>query len=181
MNKANHAALNEALSARMTMSNAPQFLIRERRQLRQRSIVPAEILCTRKLFRKNLDSDDHIDCPFLFMAVKGKNYETKKKGTTMNSLPRLKKILIVPLLSLSVIFALVTAAHAQSLYVSTQTRPSHAILQHTPSGAQITYVSALSQPRGHLAAGNHFSTATAAQVRRATSLRDLRDKWWRYF
>jgi len=24
-------------------------------------------------------------------AVKGKNYETKKKGTTMNSLPRLKK------------------------------------------------------------------------------------------
>src|SRR5439155_19031897 len=87
----------------MTMSNAPQFLIRERRQLRHRSIVPAGILCTRKLFRKNLDSDDHFDCPFLFMAVKGKNYETKKKGTTMNSLPRLKKILIVPLLSLSVI------------------------------------------------------------------------------
>jgi len=162
VNKANHAALNEALSARMTMSNAPQFLIRERRQLRHRSIVPAGILCTRKLFRKNLDSDDHFDCPFLFMAVKGKNYETKKKGTTMNSLPRLKKILIVPLLSLSVIFALVTAAHAQNLCVSTQTRPSHAILQYTPSA-------------------NHFSTATAAQVRRATSLRDLRDKWWRYF
>jgi len=50
VNKANHAALNEALSARMTMSNAPQFLIRERRQLRQRSIVPAEILCTRGSF-----------------------------------------------------------------------------------------------------------------------------------
>src|SRR5204862_4686912 len=29
-------------------------------------------------FPKNLDSDDHFDCPFLFMAVKGKNYETKK-------------------------------------------------------------------------------------------------------
>jgi len=80
VNKANHAALNEALSARMTMSNAPQFLIRERRQLRQRSIVPAEILCTRKLFRKNLDSDDHFDCPFLFMAMRGKLRNQKEKN-----------------------------------------------------------------------------------------------------
>jgi hypothetical protein len=91
------------------------------------------------------------------------------------------KILRDILLSLGVFFASVTAAHAQNLYVSTQTRPSHAILQYTPSGTRITYASALSQPRGHLAAANHFSTATAAQVRRATSLRDLRDKWWRYF
>ena len=35
--------------------------------------------------------------------------------------------------------------------------------------------------RRHPAPGKHFSTTTAAQVRGATSLRDLRDKWWRYF
>ena len=80
----------------------------------------------------------------------------------MNPLTHFRKIRILPLLSLGAIFALVTAAHAQNLCVSTQTRPSHAILQYTPSA-------------------NHLSTATAAQVRRATSLRDLRDKWWRYF
>ena len=35
--------------------------------------------------------------------------------------------------------------------------------------------------RRHPAPAKHFSTTTAAQVRGATSLRDLRDKWWRYF
>ena len=85
MNKANHAALNEALSARMTMSNAPQFLIRERRQLRQRGIVPTEIFCTRKLFRKNLDSDDHFDRSFSFIAMEGKNEnKTKNHNFTVN-------------------------------------------------------------------------------------------------
>ena len=42
----------------------------------------------------------------------------------MNPLTHFKKIRILPLLSLGSIFALVTAAHAQNLYVSTQTRTS---------------------------------------------------------
>jgi hypothetical protein len=37
----------------------------------------------------------------------------------MNPLIQFKKIRILPLLSLGAIFALVTAAHAQNLYVST--------------------------------------------------------------
>jgi DNA-binding beta-propeller fold protein YncE len=71
----------------------------------------------------------------------------------MNSLPQFKKILILPVLaflSLGAIFALVTAAHAQNLYVSTQRPQSlggHAILEFTPSGTQSTYASA-SFPRG---------------------------------
>ena len=53
------------------------------------------------------------------------NYETKKKGTTMNPLTHFKKTKILRniFLSLGAIFALATAAHAQNLYVSAQ-RPS---------------------------------------------------------
>jgi hypothetical protein len=66
----------------------------------------------------------------------------------MNPLTQFKKIRILPLLILGVICALVTAAHAQNLYVSTQRRPSHAILEFTPSGTQSTYASGLLFPRG---------------------------------
>ena len=66
----------------------------------------------------------------------------------MNPLTQFKKIRILPLLSLGAIFALVTAAHAQNLYVSAQVPPSHAILEFTPDGTQSTYASALEHPRG---------------------------------
>ena len=66
----------------------------------------------------------------------------------MNPLTQFKKILILPVrtfLSLGAIFALVTAAHAQNLYVSAQ---PHEILEYTPSGTQSVYASGLSHPRG---------------------------------
>src|SRR6266511_3323378 len=68
----------------------------------------------------------------------------------MNPLTRFKKMKILRniFLSLGVIFALVTAAHAQNLYVSVQVRPSHAILEFTPDGTQSTYASGLTIPRG---------------------------------
>ena len=80
----------------------------------------------------------------------------------MNPLTHFKKIRILPLLSLGAIFALVTAAHAQNLYVSTQTRPSHAILEFTPSGTQSTYASGLLFPRGLAfdSIGNLFAAET---------------------
>jgi sugar lactone lactonase YvrE len=70
----------------------------------------------------------------------------------MNPLTHFSKILILPVrtfLSLGAIFALVTAAHAQNLYVSTH-RPggNHAILEFTSYGVQTTYASGLTQPRG---------------------------------
>jgi DNA-binding beta-propeller fold protein YncE len=82
----------------------------------------------------------------------------------MNPLTHFKKIRILPLLSLGAIFALVTAAHAQNLYVSTQTRPSHAILEFTPSGTQSTYASGLLFPRGLAfdSIGNLFAAETVA-------------------
>jgi len=43
------------------------------------------------LFRKKLNSDDHFDRPFSFMAVKG-NYETKKKEITSTTIRASKKI-----------------------------------------------------------------------------------------
>ena len=58
------------------------------------------------------------------------------------------------LLSLGVIFALVTVAYAQNpqnLYVSAQRLQSlggHAILEYTPDGTQSTYASGLTGPRG---------------------------------
>ena len=82
----------------------------------------------------------------------------------MNPLTHFKKIRILPLLSLGAIFALVTVAHAQNLYVSTQRRPSHAILQFTPSGTQSTYASGLLFPRGLAfdSIGNLFAAETVA-------------------
>jgi DNA-binding beta-propeller fold protein YncE len=90
--------------------------------------------------------------------------ETKKEGTTMNPLTHFKKIRVLPLLSLGAIFALVTAAHAQNLYVSVQTRPSHAILEFTPQGARSTYASGLLFPRGLAfdSIGNLFAAETVA-------------------
>src|SRR4029453_5725551 len=80
----------------------------------------------------------------------------------MNPLTHFKKIRILPLLSLGAIFALVTAAHAQNLYVSTQRRPSHAILQFTPSGTYSVYASGLTFPRGLAfdSIGNLFAAET---------------------
>jgi sugar lactone lactonase YvrE len=68
----------------------------------------------------------------------------------MNPLTHLKKTKILRniFLSLGAFFTLVTAAYAQNLYVSVQRRPSHAILEYTPSGTQSTYASGLSFPRG---------------------------------
>src|SRR5439155_22893615 len=88
----------------------------------------------------------------------------KRKGKTMNPLTHFRKIRILPLLSLGVIFALVTAAHAQNLYVSVQVRPSHAILEFTPSGTQSTYASGLLFPRGLSfdSIGNLFAAETVA-------------------
>jgi DNA-binding beta-propeller fold protein YncE len=82
----------------------------------------------------------------------------------MNPLTHFKKIRILPLLSLGAIFALVTVAHAQNLYVSTQRRPSHAILQFTPDGTQSTYASGLLFPRGLAfdSIGNLFAAETVA-------------------
>jgi DNA-binding beta-propeller fold protein YncE len=66
----------------------------------------------------------------------------------MNPLTQFKKILILPLLSFGAIFALVTDAHAQNLYVSAQSPGSHKIFEFTPSGTQSTYASGLLFPRG---------------------------------
>jgi DNA-binding beta-propeller fold protein YncE len=72
------------------------------------------------------------------------------------------KILWNIFLSLGAIFVLVTAAHAQNLYVSTQRPPSHAILEFTPSGTQSTYASGLLFPRGLAfdSIGNLFAAET---------------------
>src|SRR5437870_13764060 len=66
----------------------------------------------------------------------------------MNPLTHFRKIRILPLLSLGAIFALVTAAHAQNLYVSAQFPGSHKIFEFTPDGVQSTYASGLLFPRG---------------------------------
>ena len=69
----------------------------------------------------------------------------------MNPLTHFRKIRILPLLTLGAIFALVTAAHAQNLYVSANRLPAlrgHAILQFTPSGVESTYATGLENPRG---------------------------------
>jgi hypothetical protein len=81
----------------------------------------------------------------------------------MNPLTRFKKIRILPFLSLGTIFALVTAAHAQNLYVSAQVPPSHAILEFTPQGARSTYASGLEHPRG-LAFDTTFSNLFVAEI-----------------
>ena len=79
----------------------------------------------------------------------------------MNPLTQLKKIRILPLLSLGATFALVTTAHAQNLYVSAN-RPggNHAIFEFTPNGTQSTYATGLNNPRGLAfdSIGNLFAT-----------------------
>ena len=72
------------------------------------------------------------------------------------------KVLRNIFLSLGAIFALVTAAHAQNLYVSAQVPPSHAILEFTPYGTQSTYASGLLFPRGLAfdSIGNLFAAET---------------------
>jgi DNA-binding beta-propeller fold protein YncE len=80
----------------------------------------------------------------------------------MNSPTHFRKILILPLLSFGAIFALATATYAQNLYVSVQTRPSHAILEFTPDGTQSIYASGLLFPRGLAfdSIGNLFAAET---------------------
>jgi glucose/arabinose dehydrogenase len=70
------------------------------------------------------------------------------------------KILRNIFLSLSVIFALVTAAPAQNLYVSANAPGSHKIFEFTPSGVQSIYASGLDNPRGLAfdSIGNLFAT-----------------------
>ena len=58
------------------------------------------------------------------------------------------KILRNIFLSLGAIFALVTAAHAQNLYVSANAPGSHKIFEYTPDGTQSTYATGLDNPRG---------------------------------
>jgi sugar lactone lactonase YvrE len=83
----------------------------------------------------------------------------------MNPLTYFKRIRILPLFSLGAIFALVTAAHAQNLYVSAhrpQSDGGHAILEFTPSGTRSTYASGLLFPRGLAfdSTGNLFAAET---------------------
>jgi len=85
----------------------------------------------------------------------------------MNPLAHFKKILVLPgrtFLSLGAMFALVTAVHAQNLYVSAQVAPSHAILEFTPDGTRSTYASGLLFPRGLAfdSIGNLFAAETLA-------------------
>jgi len=70
------------------------------------------------------------------------------------------KILRNILVSVGVIFALATAAHAQNLYV-TVLGPG-TILEYTPSGVQSTYATGLSSPRGLAfdSIGNLFAAET---------------------
>jgi DNA-binding beta-propeller fold protein YncE len=68
----------------------------------------------------------------------------------MNPMTHFKttKVLRNIFLSLGAIFALVTAAHAQNLYVSANAPVSHAIFEYTPDGTQSTYATGLDNPRG---------------------------------
>jgi glucose/arabinose dehydrogenase len=66
----------------------------------------------------------------------------------MKPLTHFRKIRILPLLSLGVIFALAVTAHAQNLYVSTNRAPSHAILEFTAPDMYTVYATGLDNPRG---------------------------------
>src|SRR5437870_11877193 len=82
----------------------------------------------------------------------------------MNPLTNFKKTKILRniFLSLGAIFALVTAAHAQNLYVSAHAPGSHKIFEFTPDGVQSTYASGLLFPRGLAfdSIGNLFAADT---------------------
>lgn len=83
----------------------------------------------------------------------------------MNPVTHFRKIRILLLLSLGAIFALVTAAPAQNLYVSANAPGSHKIFEFRPDGTQSIYATGLDNPRG-LAfdnIGNLFAT-TAHEV-----------------
>src|SRR5438132_11442392 len=104
------------------------------------------------------------------MAMKTNNETKEKKGKTMKPLTHFKKTKIFRnlFLSLGAIFALAITAHAQNLYVSAHTPGTganhHSILEFTPSGAQSTYASRLSFPRGLAfdSLGNLFAAETLA-------------------
>jgi sugar lactone lactonase YvrE len=86
------------------------------------------------------------------------NYETKKKGKTMNPLTHFKKTRILRniFLSLGASFALAVNTHAQNLYVSVNgaicgrlcSDFSGSISEYTPAGTQSTFASGLARPRG---------------------------------
>src|SRR5438093_8238619 len=82
------------------------------------------------------------------------------------------KVLRTIFLSLGAIFALVTAAHAQNLYVSAQFPGSHAILEFTPSGTYSVYASGLLFPRGLAfdSIGNLFAAETVVPGDRDLSI-----------
>ncbi len=92
----------------------------------------------------------------------------------MNPLTHFKKTKILRniLLSLGVFFALVTAAHAQNLYVSAQFPGSHKIFEFTPDGTQSTYASGLLFPRGLAfdSIGNLFAAETVVPGDRDLSI-----------
>src|SRR5881396_2996618 len=90
----------------------------------------------------------------------------------MNPLTHFRKIRILSLLSLGVIFALAITAHAQNLYVSTQRPGSHAILEFTPSGTYSVYASGLLFPRGLAfdSIGNLFAAETVVPGDRDLSI-----------
>src|SRR5439155_19773714 len=128
------------LAPHLMMSEASKFLIDQRSQFREGSIValtparqelghsllrdrrrihnlfhtlpPQESFCTRRRLRKNLKSNDHFDRSFAFMAMKTNNETKEKKGKTMNPLTQFKKILILRniFLSFSAILALAITA-----------------------------------------------------------------------
>ena len=75
--------------------------------------------------------------------------QPKEKEKTMNPLTRIKKTKILRniFLSFGAIFALVTAAHAQNLYVSANVPGgNHAIFEYTPDRMQSTYATGLNNP-----------------------------------
>src|SRR5437667_10530041 len=79
----------------------------------------------------------------------------------MNPLTHFRKIRILSLLSLGVIFALAITAHAQNLYVSANVPGgNHKIFEFTPSGVQSTYATGLDNPRvlAFDSIGNLFAT-----------------------
>ena len=82
------------------------------------------------------------------------------------------KILRNIFLSLGAIFALVTAAHAQNLYVSAQFPGSHKIFEFTLEGVQSTYASGLLFPRGLAfdSIGNLFAAETVVPGDRDLSI-----------